>query len=292
MNILLTGGSGFIGKNIIESLGRSYNVIAPLSKELDLTDDFAVQHFFRTNQIDIVIHGAVKPGHRNSKDPSRQLYVNTRMYFNIMRNSERFNRMIFLGSGAVYDVSQPIVKVSEEAFDMHIPADEHGFSKYIITKHIKNRNDVVALNIFGIFGKYEDYAIRFISNAICKTLFNLPITIRQNRLFDYLYIDDLMPVLEYLIHKKPTFSAYNVTPHMAVELLCVAELVKERSGKDIPIIVSTPGLGVEYSGSNLRLCAEMPEVAFTPLVTAIDRLYTWYEQHLDSINRELLLTDK
>ena len=292
MNIFLTGGSGFIGKNIIETLGGTYNIIAPSSKELDLTDEQAVQTFFRVNSIDIVIHGAVKPGHRNAKDPSSQLYVNTRMYFNIVRNAGRFQRLIFLGSGAVYDVSQSITKVDEDTFDTRVPADEHGFSKYIIAKHIKHLNDAVALNIFGIFGKYEDYAIRFISNAICKALFDLPITIRQNRLFDYLYIDDLMPVLEHFIHNKPLSSTYNVTPESSVELTTVAELVRARSGKDLPIVVATPGLGLEYSGSNARLCSDLPQMTFTPLVAAIDSLYSWYEQQKDSINRDALLTDK
>lgn len=292
MKILLTGGSGFIGRNIIEMLGEKYTIIAPSSQELDLTDERAVQRFFHTTPVDIVIHSAVRPGHRNSKDPSNQLYVNTRMYFNIVRNSPRFKRLIFLGSGAIYDVSQPIVKVTEEAFDTHVPTDEHGFSKYIIAQHIAHCDNTVALNIFGIFGRYEDYAIRFISNAICKTLFDLPITIRQNRLFDYLYIDDLMPVLEYFIHNKPHASTYNVTPPATVALKTIAELVRERSGKELPILIATPGLGLEYSGNNERLCADLPEVTFTPLATAIDRLYSWYERRQDSINRELLVTDK
>ena len=52
------------------------------------------------------------------------------------------------------------------------------------------------LRLFGVFGRHEDYAIRFISNAICKTLFDLPITLRQNRTFSYLYVDDLGPIVE------------------------------------------------------------------------------------------------
>jgi hypothetical protein len=33
-----------------------------------LTDEIAVRDFFRNHEIDVVIHGAVKPGHRNSSD--------------------------------------------------------------------------------------------------------------------------------------------------------------------------------------------------------------------------------
>lgn len=292
MNILLTGGSGFIGRNIVEAFSGRHTVFAPASRELDLTDERAVAGFFSGNSIDVVIHSAVRPGHRNAKDPSNQLFVNTRMFFNLMRHSDRFGKMIFLGSGAVYDVRNPMVKVGEGYFDTHVPADEHGFSKYIIAKYAEKSENVVKLRLFGIFGRYEDYAIRFISNAICKTLFDLPITVRQNRRFDYLYVDDLIPVLEHFMRVDAGNTSYNVTPDSAVELLSVAEMVRERSGKDIPIVVGQPGLGPEYSGDNSRLRGEMPQIAFTPIVEAIDRLYGWYESNMAMIDREKLLVDK
>jgi len=292
MKILLTGASGFIGRNILDFFSDRYTIFAPSSKELDLTDEHAVRSFFVSHDIDIVIHCAVKPGHRNAKDSSHQLYVNTRMYFNLIRNAERFHRMIFLGSGAVYDVRNPIVKVKEEYFDTHVPADEHGFSKYIIAKHIEHLDNVVKLRVFGIFGKYEDYAIRFISNAICKAIFDLPITIRQDRRFDYLYVDDLMPVIDHFIHGQRTYPSYNVTPDAAVTLSSVAELVRARSGKDLPILIAQDGMGPEYSGDNSRLRAEVTDLTFTPLAEAIDRLYGWYEEHRESIDRGMLLTDR
>ena len=56
----------------------------PVKKELDLLDEVAVRDYFSTHEIDIVIHGAVRPGHRNAADPSGQLYQNTRMSFSIL----------------------------------------------------------------------------------------------------------------------------------------------------------------------------------------------------------------
>ncbi|MFZ2951180.1 MAG: hypothetical protein WA003_17015, partial [Desulfuromonadaceae bacterium] len=174
----------------------------------------------------------------------------------------------------------------------HVPADEHGFSKYIIAKHAEKCENIVKLRLFGIFGKYEDYAIRFVSNAICKTLFDLPITLRQNRRFDYLFIHDLMPVLEHFIDNNARHSSYNVTPDSAVELLSIAEMVRARSGKDIPIVVSQAGMGPEYSGDNSRLKTEIPGLAFTPLTKAIDRLYCWYEENIHLTDINTLQSDK
>ena len=61
-----------------------------------------------------------------------------------------------------------------------MPDDEHGFSRYVIAGLRPRDERVVELRPFGVFGPYEDYAIRFISNAICKTLFDLPVTLRQD----------------------------------------------------------------------------------------------------------------
>ena len=38
IKILLTGGSGFIGRNIYNSLKSNYQITRPSSKKLDLTD--------------------------------------------------------------------------------------------------------------------------------------------------------------------------------------------------------------------------------------------------------------
>jgi UDP-glucose 4-epimerase len=292
MNIMITGASGFIGANIVEYLSAKHEVLAPAHAELELLDEDAVRKYFDIHPVDIVIHSAVRPGHRNVKDPSNQLYHNTRMFFNIVRNSDRFKKMIFLGSGLTYDMRYYQPKMKEEYFDTHVPVDEGGLSKYIISKYIEKVDNITELRIFGIFGKYEDYAIRFISNAICKTLFDLPITIKQDRKFDYMYIDDLMPIIDYFLENKGGYCCYNATPDESIELKTIAESIKKVSGKNIPIGISQDGAGTEYSGDNTRLRKEIKHLSFMNVDEAINDLFGWYSKNRDSINREVLLYDK
>lgn len=293
INLLLTGGSGFIGRNIRESfLSDKYRLLSPTSKELNLSDEKSVDAYFRDHQIDVVIHAAVKPGHRNARDHSNVFYTNTRMFFNLERHKEKYGKMLVLGSGAIYDNRYYRPKMKEEEWTDFIPSDEHGYCKYVCEKVIAHSINIYDLRIFGIFGKYEDYAIRFISNAICKTLFDLPITIKQNRKFDYLYIDDLMPVLDWFIENSPNFTSYNITPDCSVSLYDLALLVKELSGKDLPILVSEEGLGLEYSGDNGRLRSEVPSLRFTPLVDSISKLISWYESQKATLDINNLLIDK
>ena len=291
--VLLTGGSGFIGKNIQESfLSDKYEIIAPRSFELNLFDTESVDEYFKDKSFDVIIHCAAKPGHRNAKDTSFLLFSNLRMFENLVRHKDKYKKFINIGSGAVYGCDRDVSNVCEEEIFKQVPKDEHGFCKYVIQKRISMLEDFVDLNLFGVYGKYEDWEIRFISNAICKTLFDMPVTLRQNRRFSYLYIDDLMPVLDYVIQNKMKYKSYNVVHDDSTELLTAAGIVKEVSGKPVDIIVANEGYGLDYTGSVKRLRAEIFDLKFTSLRDSIKILYEYYESQKALIDCELLKKDK
>lgn len=297
MRILVTGGSGFIGRNLVEYLARGHEVVAPTHAELDLADPSALDRWFAKHTVDAVVHGAVRPGHRNAPDPSRQLWTNLRMFFGILRHADDFGRLVFLSSGAVYDVTRSLDLVAEDDLGVALPADEHGLSKYVIAEYLDGLHrsgirDVVELRLFGVFGRYEDYAIRFISNAICKALSGLPITLRQNRTFSYLYVDDLGPIVERFLVRDHPDASYNVVPDWTNDLDDLAERIRQRARSDLPVIVKEAGNGLAYTASNRRLRSAMPDVRFNTMDAAIDDLYGWYAANLRSIDRAALLVDK
>lgn len=291
--ILLTGGSGFIGRNILESfLIEKHDICHPSRQELNLTDSDSVKNYFKDKSFDIVLHSATKPGHRNAKDTKDLFSLNTGMFENLINHKDRYGKFINLGSGAIYDTSTNITDVKEENIFKNICKDEHGFCKYVVAKKIEQLENFIDLNIFGIFGKYEDWQIRFISNAVCKTLFDLPITLRQNRRFSYLFIDDLMPILEFFIDNDVKYKSYNIVPDEKIELLEIAGLVKKISSKNIEIKVAKDGYGLDYTGDNSRLKTEFTNVQFTDFEKSISSLYEYYKKNIDKINKNLLLEDK
>ncbi len=290
--ILLTGGSGFIGRNIKESyLGQIYDICVPSHAMLDLANRDSVAKFFNNTHFDVVVHSAARAGHRNSKDSSNVFYNNMLMFENLVFHSGKYDKFINLGSGAIYDVSQNITNADESYIYKKIPTDELGLCKYVQQKRIDELENFVNLNIFGIFGKYEDWEIRFISNAVCKSVFNLPITLRQNRRFSYVYIDDLMPILEYFIESVPKFNSYNIVPDEGIELLDIAKIIEEKCGNKNGIEVSKTGFGFDYTGNNERLKSETG-VKFEDIELSIERLIKYYESNKSLIDKNLLLYDK
>jgi UDP-glucose 4-epimerase len=289
--ILITGSSGFIGKNIAESLRSQFTLLTPSHKELNLLSQSDVHNFFLKNDIETVIHCANFGGTRKTLATGETIEKNTRMFFNLTENQARYTKLINLGSGAEYNKNRNLQNVSETEFGKNIPRDEYGFSKYIISKYIEKTENMYCLRLFGIFGKYEDYEFKFISNAIVKNLLHMPITIRQNVGFSWLYIEDFLKVLNYFLIHDPKYPSYNITPVSPMDLVSIAQLINSHSEFKSEICVENEGLNLEYSGNNARLIKEVGNFPFTPMKSGIKQLITYYSSILPDINHEIIRKD-
>lgn len=283
-NILITGSGGFIGKNLTEQLKNKYRILSPSSKELNLFDKRSVHVFFEKNKIDTIIHAALYVGPDKKQFSQDMLRKNLVMFFNLIDNKKKYKKMIFFGSGAEYNKSKPIIDVSEKDFGKSIPEDDYGTLKYTISRYIENAENIVDLRLFGVYGKHEDYRRRFISYAICKSIFNLPIEIKQNVYFDYLYIDDLIRIVDYFICNKVDQKFYNVGRGKKIDLLTLAKLIREITNIKNEITVIKKGLANEYTCNNRKLSKEIKPLNLTSFEDSIKSMTKWYQSKKKEIN--------
>ena len=276
MKVLIAGANGFIGRNLLERLRLGYDVAAPTRAELDLLDDDAVRRYLQQQRFDVVVHAAAVRANRRIGAPPNLMHQNCRMFFNLARDPEAFGRLLFLSSGAVYDRRTPVIRVTESSLDLSVPADPYGFSKYICAQHASRSSNLHEFRLFGVYGPYEDWAIRFLSNACCRAVWNLPVLIKQNARFDYLDVADLAQVVSWFVENQPRHHAYNVCTGKAIDLTAFARKVVRASGKNLDVVVQEPGLGEEYSGDNSRLLEEMPGFQPRNIDDSIASLYRWY----------------
>lgn len=289
--VFLTGANGFIGKNLREYFSSRVELFSPTHAELDLLNTEKVTNYIVKNKIDSIIHAANVGGKRNNLNVKDQVHINLRTFFNIVKNEHLVKKIIYFGSGAEFDKNRALKSVREEQLGQYIPEDEYGFYKYVCAKFTQNLKDhkIVCLRLFGVYGKYEDYTIRFISNAIIKNLLHMPIDINQNVIFDYLYIDDLVKIVDYFLLHKTSYNIYNVCSGKKTDILSIAKIINNISNYKSKITVKKKGFDKEYTGANKKLLSELGIFKFTTLHQGIQSLFHWYNsENLNKINKETL----
>lgn len=293
MKVLITGASGFVGRNVKEYLQQEkneYEIYAPTSRELNCLDELAVTEYLKLNKFDYVLHFAVYgDGIDKHKDGSKVLEYNMRIFLNFYNNSNLYGKMFYTGSGAEYDKRYEIVDVIEEQVGKSVPIDQYGLMKYTIGRMIEKSDNIYNFRLWGIFGKYEYYPTKFISNVCCKAIKDLPLSIRKNVYFDYLWIEDFCRIIQYYLHHTPAFHTYNAVSGKKISLKQICDKVLTISGKQLPTYICLDGLANEYTASNIRLMNEMGNFEYTSIDDAIKILYCWYKERENNIELYKLL---
>lgn len=290
MKLLITGGKGFIARSLAEQLGQGYELYAPGREELDLLDTERTAAFIKGRRFDAIIHCATYDAAPkiSTKDPAKVLENNLRMFFNLARCSGHFGRLVYYGSGAEFGREHWKPRMAEAYFDEHVPSDQYGFSKYLMTKYALKADNIYNLRLFGTFGKYDDWRYRFLPNICARLALDLPLLVGQNRAMDLLYIDDLVKMTAWLLKAPKPRKVYNACSGQANDYLSLVADALRISGKDVQPVVKRPGMGAEYSGDN-SLILKDSGLKLTPLDQAIKELYGWYKANIGSLDREAIL---
>lgn len=308
-HILLTGGSGFVGRNIIEYFKRNHPgdfvIDAPRSSELNVLDEEQVVSWLsggmgslkKGERYDIVLHFAVyTDAVDKSKDGSKMYEYNMKSFMNFFNHRDMYGKMFYAGSGAEYDKSRAIESVTEDDLysrftetDCPGPSDPYGKMKYEIGRLIDSSDNVYNLRIFGLFGKYE-YSFRLITYLCHRSIEGKPFELNRNVVFDYLYIDDFCEMVYKILSKDtPSYHTYNMVSGSKVDLLTLCDIVNDIASKKghmrQAVTVESEGLNLEYTASNDRFMAEFPDIKIMDIRDSVGKLYSCYEAVLSTENK-------
>jgi len=269
MATLILGGSGFLGRHLVEGLD---NVIAPPHKELDLLKD-SVSDYVRGKKIDCIVNAAGY-GVYGQELPD-MVEQNMRMIANIAKAPVEL--VINVASGAVYGKHQNIVKVKETKISTP-PVDRYGFARWLGAEYLLfKRKHIANLCPFGIFGKYEDPDYRFISNAITRTLRGEPIIIYRDARFTYQPVEHFVAQVKRLISLKQVRGYYN-TGGFDTTLRELAVMVGKASGKRVEITMLDNDTGYEYTCNSDKIDCFGVEPKLS-LEKAVSNLYKWHARN-------------
>ena len=180
--VCVLGAGGFIGKNLINGT----NWVGVTRHDLDLTDQIAVETYFKDHKYDVVIHCGVVGGSRLNVDKGDVFHKNILMFENVVRVFK--GKLLYFSSGAGVRGDPP--------------TDPYGLSKWIIDKRIETIPNTHSLRIWGCYGPHE-LSTRF--SAICKK--DKHIVIDQDRYFDFIDVCDVCRIVEEYI-KSPCIPKF------------------------------------------------------------------------------------
>ena len=270
MKILITGGSGFIGRSLVKALNQEYDVFAPSSKELDITNSYDVEKYLQNKYFDWIIHCAIDGGRRTSTDNGDVAYNNVKMFFNLMNNKSRFGKLINFASGAEFDRMSAINNNTND-LDNSYPTDPYGMSKNIISRIIQDCRNCYNFRVYGVFGADEDDT-RFIKSNIKRYKNAQNLEIHQQKAFDFFYIEDLITIIKYYINnpKYPLDYDMDLVYQQKYKLTDIGNIINNLSAYKVKAEASDYREAPSYLGSNLGIPLDIELVG---LEEGIKRVY-------------------
>lgn len=171
MRILLTGGSGMVGRNIQEnSAAREHDLVAPASRELNLLDGAATEAFVAQVKPDLVIHAAGRVGgiQANLARPVEFLVENLDMGRNIIMAARKAGvpRLLNIGSSCMYprEAANPLEEASVLSGELEPTNEGYALAKIMAARlcdyvrasqpHLSYKT-VIPCNLFGLYDKFD-----------------------------------------------------------------------------------------------------------------------------------------
>lgn len=214
-NILITGGTGFIGSSLINSIKNIHNVINIGRRKnyvcsnipWNLTDGL---DSLIPNNIDIIVHCASIVGNQTSSI-SKYIDINVKSTLKLLEFCKKNNvkKFILLSTGGVYGFSK---KASSEQ-DICNPKDMYSLSKYFAEKVCELYKDKLSIVILRLFFPYgSGQKGRLISNLFDNILNHRKIKLNKNGqpIINPIHIFDVIGILKIIIDDDNIGGIFNV----------------------------------------------------------------------------------
>lgn len=222
MNILITGGNGFVAQHLNKHLQHKHTVHALNSTALNCADTSVVSSFFTANNIDVVIHTALTGREKLFETDPKWLVDSLVMWRNIYQNRHKFKMLIQFGTAYELPLTQDNKNITLSNVLGCIPDSSYGYAKNLIARCCNDTENFYNLRVFGNC-HYTEADIRFF-----KKLYNSDkFTINEDRVFDYFNLEDLLKVVEFVIDEKPAQRDINLVYEQKLYLSQQVELFCE-----------------------------------------------------------------
>ena len=142
-NILITGGTGFLGKNMVPLLQKLGASVTATGRNYDLSVYDRAEALFNKDKFDLIIHGAAFQGAGDFplKYPADQLRINNLIHTHALDCWHKYQpQAIFVGIGSTCSYPGNLTVLSEEDYftgPLHPSVETYGLTKCNLQKGIE-----------------------------------------------------------------------------------------------------------------------------------------------------------
>ena len=306
---IVTGGAGFIGSNLIESLledglsvisiddysaGKAENLDQLkkrfseqlLEVKCDITNKAQLSEHFE--DVDIVFHQACSKMTVCLKDPLRDLEVNAAGTFNLLELSREFNikKFIHVSTGSVYGNARHFP--TDETHPLN-PSSYYGVSKLAGEKYARAFADLYDLNTsilryYHVYGpKQESGSYGGVMGIFCRNaLAERDITIYGDgsQIRSFTYVKDVVNINKFIALNGVKGEAYNCASGLKVSINEIAEKIIKLSGSRTKIIYEDWKLGdiKDFNVSHQKLLDLGFEFDWLDFDLGLNSTFEWYKK--------------
>jgi GDP-L-fucose synthase len=170
LKIMLTGGSGMVGRNILEHpRAKDWFILAPPSDDLNLLNWQQICDYIRSHRPDIVVHAAALVGgiQANIKNPIEYFDQNLIMGRNVVMAAYQsgVKRFINISSTCMYPrfAENPLREHAILSGELEPTNEGYALAKIMVTRlcqYIQNENSALAyksLVVCNLYGRYDKF---------------------------------------------------------------------------------------------------------------------------------------
>lgn len=251
--IYVAGHRGLVGSAIVRSLDKNgyKNIIGRTHKELDLTNQQAVQDFFAEEQPDVVVLAAAKVGgiNANNTTPADFAYENMQIQCNVIKccHDYQVKKLLFLGSTCIYPrmAPQPIPEDAlltgplEETNEAYAIAKIAGLEmcKFFKRQYGDNFISCMPTNLYGPYDNYDlsgshvmPAMIRKFYDAKQKNAPTVELWGTGTPMREFLYVDDMADACVFLLEHYDGEQHVNIGTGEEVSIRELARTVQRVVG--------------------------------------------------------------
>jgi GDP-L-fucose synthase len=232
LKILITGGTGFVGKNLTEALCRTYGEdnIIPLSRQdCDLTTGYGFAKTMENHKPSIVVHAAGFVGgiSYNAENPGFMLKENLAMGLNVVEQALTYrSKLVMLGTVCAYPKFTPVPFKEEDLWSGYPEETNapYGIAKKTIMKMVEtyheqfglNAVNLIPVNMYGPHDHFNTSTSHVIPALILKVLrakkANTALTVwgDGSASREFLYVEDFAEAVVQAIENDPGPEPINI----------------------------------------------------------------------------------